>query len=91
MDVSVRSVSSLPGSPFRSFGHADQRLLSYGNERSRQALDGEHLELADGEGSSGLEDCAYRLEVIADGRCQELILYSTVSTTVFSGNSVNAA
>jgi hypothetical protein len=69
----VRSVSSLAvASPFGSLGHADQRLLSYSNERSRDPLNGEHLELADGEGSSGLEDCADRLEVIADGRCHEV-------------------
>ena len=59
-------------SSFRSLGHADQGLLSYGSERSRPALNGEHMELADGEGSPGLEDCAYRLEVIADGRRHEV-------------------
>jgi hypothetical protein len=69
----VRSASSLSeGLTVRLLGHADQRLLSYCDERSRQALNGEHLELADGEGSSGLEDCASRLEVIADGRCHEV-------------------
>ena len=79
------------GSPFRSLGHADQRLLSYGNERSRHALNGEHLELADGEGSSGLEDCADRLEVLADGRCHEVDFVLHGEHDGVLGNSVNAA